>query len=112
MGPSAPKVPAGTMIEPGKSMEALLNIYEEEIVGAAKAMPAEKYSFAPSAGDLCAFAEGGLRVTKEREHIWADSGAYSAGELLLLQQPGRNEARCGCEGDGRSDFEGRYREGA
>jgi DinB superfamily len=48
MGPTAPKVPAGTIIEPGKSMEALLNIYEEEIVGAAKAMPAEKYNFAPS----------------------------------------------------------------
>jgi uncharacterized damage-inducible protein DinB len=48
MGQTAPKVPAGTMIEPGKSMESLLNIYEEEIVGAAKAMPADKYNFAPS----------------------------------------------------------------
>src|SRR5271165_5304033 len=48
MGATAPKVPAGTIIEPGKSIEALLNIYEEEIVGAAKAMPADKYSFAPS----------------------------------------------------------------
>jgi hypothetical protein len=47
-GAAAPKVPAGTMIEPGKSIEALLNIYEEEIVGAAKAMPADKYNFAPS----------------------------------------------------------------
>jgi uncharacterized damage-inducible protein DinB len=47
-GPKAPKVPAGTIIEPGKSLEALLNIYEEEIVGAVKAMPADKYSFAPS----------------------------------------------------------------
>ena len=47
-GQAAPKVPAGTIIEPGKSMEALLNIYEEEIVGAAKAMPADKYNFAPS----------------------------------------------------------------
>jgi DinB superfamily len=49
MAQSAPKVPAGTLIEPGKSMEALLNIYEEEIMGAVKAMPADKYSFAPSA---------------------------------------------------------------
>jgi hypothetical protein len=48
MGQSAPKVPAGTIIEPGKSIEALLNIYEEQIVGAAKAMPADKYNFAPS----------------------------------------------------------------
>jgi uncharacterized damage-inducible protein DinB len=48
-GQTAPKVPAGTIIEPGKSMEALLKIYEDEITGAAKAMPADKYSFAPSA---------------------------------------------------------------
>ena len=49
MGQTAPKVPAGTIIEPGKSIDALLKIYEEEITGAAKAMPADKYSFAPSA---------------------------------------------------------------
>ncbi len=49
MGQTPPKVPAGTIIEPGKSLEALLKIYEDEIAGAAKAMPADKYSFAPSA---------------------------------------------------------------
>jgi uncharacterized damage-inducible protein DinB len=36
------------MIDPGKSMDGLLKIYEEEIMGAVNAMPAEKYSFAPS----------------------------------------------------------------
>jgi hypothetical protein len=45
---AAPKVPAGTMIEPGKSLDGLLKIYEEEIMGAVNAMPADKYSFAPS----------------------------------------------------------------
>ena len=49
MGQSAPKVPAGTIIDPGKSIDGLLKIYEGEITGAAKAMPADKYSFAPSA---------------------------------------------------------------
>ena len=48
-GATAPKVPAGTMIDPGKSMDGLLKIYEEEIMGAVNAMPAEKYNFAPSA---------------------------------------------------------------
>jgi hypothetical protein len=48
MGQTPPKVPAGTMIDPGKSMDGLLKIYEDEIVGAAKAMPADKYSFGPS----------------------------------------------------------------
>jgi uncharacterized damage-inducible protein DinB len=49
MAQTAPKVPAGTMIDPGKSMDGLLTIYESQIVGAAKAMPADKFSFAPSA---------------------------------------------------------------
>ena len=48
-GQTAPKVPAGTIIEPGKSMDGLLKIYEGEIMGAVNAMPADKYSFAPSA---------------------------------------------------------------
>src|SRR6202012_1638520 len=41
-------VPAGTMIDPGKSMEVVLKIYEDQIMGAADAMPAEKYSFVPT----------------------------------------------------------------
>jgi uncharacterized damage-inducible protein DinB len=48
MGQTAPKVPAGTIIDPGKSMDTLLKLYEEEIMGAVNAMPADKYSFAPS----------------------------------------------------------------
>lgn len=49
MGATAPKVPAGTMIDPGKSMDTLLTLYEGEIMGAVNAMPADKFSFAPSA---------------------------------------------------------------
>jgi len=48
MGGTAPKVPAGTIIEPGKSMDWLLKLYEDQIMSAANAMPAEKYGFAPS----------------------------------------------------------------
>ncbi|HWW97692.1 MAG TPA: DinB family protein [Edaphobacter sp.] len=49
MGAAAPKVPAGTIIEPGKSLDGLLKIYEDQIMGAVNAMPAEKYDFAPTA---------------------------------------------------------------
>ena len=49
MGQTAPKVPAGTIIEPSKSFDALLKIYEGEMMGAVNAMPADKYNFAPSA---------------------------------------------------------------
>jgi len=48
-GATAPKVAAGTMIEPGKSLDGLLKIYEDEMMGLVNAMPADKYDFAPSA---------------------------------------------------------------
>ncbi len=48
MGASAPKVPAGSMVEPSKSLDALLSMYESEMMGLVNAMPADKYDFAPS----------------------------------------------------------------
>jgi DinB superfamily len=38
-----------TITEPSKSFNALLSQFEDEMMGVAKAMPAEKYDFAPSA---------------------------------------------------------------
>ena len=38
----------GTPIAPGDSLNALLGVLEQEVVGAADAMPAEKYDFVPS----------------------------------------------------------------
>ena len=38
----------GTVIAPSKSFDALLTIFEGEMMGVAKAMPADKYNFAPS----------------------------------------------------------------
>ncbi len=40
---------AGAMVSPAKSFDAGLSGFEKEMVGLAKAMPAEKYDFAPSA---------------------------------------------------------------
>ncbi len=48
MGTAAPKIPAGTMVDPGKSLDGLLTIYEGQIMGAVNAMPADKFDFAPS----------------------------------------------------------------
>jgi uncharacterized damage-inducible protein DinB len=45
---NAPKIEP-TMIEPAKTFGDMLSSFEEEVTGAAKAMPAEKYGFAPSA---------------------------------------------------------------
>jgi hypothetical protein len=49
MDTKAPKIAPGTMIEPAKSFDGMLSAFEEEMVPLAKAMPAEKYDFAPSA---------------------------------------------------------------
>ena len=49
MGAAAPAVAPGTAVEPSKALDDLLSLYEGEVVGVAKAMPADKYSFAPSA---------------------------------------------------------------
>jgi len=43
-----PKVAAGTKVEPSKSFDEMLTGFEKEMLGVANAMPAEKYSFAPS----------------------------------------------------------------
>ena len=49
-GPTTPpKIAPGTMIEPAKSFDTALAAFEGQFMGLAKAMPAEKYSFAPSA---------------------------------------------------------------
>jgi len=48
MGAAAPKAAPGEMIEPSKTFDGLLSIYEGEMMGVVKAMPADKYSFAPS----------------------------------------------------------------
>jgi uncharacterized damage-inducible protein DinB len=46
---SAPKVAAGTIIEPSKSFGDGLSSFEKQLMGVVNAMPAEKYDFAPSA---------------------------------------------------------------
>lgn len=45
-----PAPPLGTTENPAKAMDALLSTLEYQVVGAAKAMPADKYSFAPAQG--------------------------------------------------------------
>jgi hypothetical protein len=54
MGGTAPKIAPGTMIEPAKSFDAALSGLEDEMMGVAKEMPAEKYNFAPSAAIFAA----------------------------------------------------------
>lgn len=47
--PGGQKGPApGTVISPAQTFNALLTIYEHEMMGVVKEMPADKYNFAPS----------------------------------------------------------------
>ena len=48
-GASGGTITAGAMVSPADSCNALLSMVEGQMMGAVKAMPAEKYGFAPSA---------------------------------------------------------------
>ena len=45
-----PSPPVGTKEEPAQAVDGLLSMLEFQVVGAAKAMPADKYGFAPTQG--------------------------------------------------------------
>jgi uncharacterized damage-inducible protein DinB len=46
---AAPKVPAGTMIEPAKSFDDALDGLEKQLIPLVEAMPADRFGFTPSA---------------------------------------------------------------
>jgi hypothetical protein len=50
MSAPPPSPPLGTKEDPSKAMDGLLSSMEFQVVGAAKAMPADKYGFAPAQG--------------------------------------------------------------
>jgi uncharacterized damage-inducible protein DinB len=54
MGAAGPKAAVGSPADPAKEIDGMLSMYEEELTGAAKAMPADKYAFAPSASTFAA----------------------------------------------------------
>lgn len=45
-----PSPPVGTHEDPAKAVDGLLSLMEFQVVGVAKAMPADKYGFAPARG--------------------------------------------------------------
>ncbi len=49
MGSEKPPVPVGQAMDPGKALDEVLMTLEGQAVSAAKAMPADKYDFAPNA---------------------------------------------------------------
>ncbi len=47
MGTANEKVAVGSAVEPAKAQDALLSMFESELMGVVKAMPADKFTFAP-----------------------------------------------------------------
>jgi len=54
MGAAAARPAVGTATDPAKEIDGMLSLFEEQCMGVAKAMPAEKYGFAPTAATFAA----------------------------------------------------------
>jgi uncharacterized damage-inducible protein DinB len=78
LGQMAAPAPAKT---PGDALNASLNIVEHEFVGAADAMPEDKYSFAPSNGEF----KGVRTFAQQVKHVAAVN--YIFGSAVLEQKP-------------------------
>jgi uncharacterized damage-inducible protein DinB len=73
MGSTSAKIAPGTQMSPVQAQNELLNLFEQEFMGVAKAMPADKYNFSP-AGAAFAPAQGakydGVRTfAQEISHV-------------------------------------------
>jgi uncharacterized damage-inducible protein DinB len=52
MSSTSAKVAPGTQMSPVQAQDELLNLFEQDFMGVAKAMPADKYGFAPAAANF------------------------------------------------------------
>ena len=82
MSAPPPSPPLGTKEDPAKAMDGLLSSMEFQVVGAAKAMPADKYSFAPAQG---IFTPGQATQFDTVRNICGAGDAPGAGELLVFR---------------------------
>jgi len=81
------------LVEPSKNFEAMLSLYEKEFMEAAKAMPADKYNFAPSAAifaesqktDFLSPNNKGVRTFAEQVKHVAQANYFFANTLSGLK---------------------------
>jgi|SRR5438105_4333025 len=78
VGQMASPPPAKT---PGEAIDAILKIVEGEFVGAANAMPEDKYSFAPSNGEF----KGVRTFAQQVKHVAAVNHIFGA--AILQEKP-------------------------
>lgn len=80
MGATSAKVAAGTQMSPVQAQDELLNLFQEEFMGVAKAMPADKYGFAPASANGAKF-DGVRTFAQEVSHVTL-ANYYFASKIL------------------------------
>ena len=89
-GSTSAKVAAGTQMSPVQAQYELLNLFEHDFMGVAKAMPAEKYGFAPAAANF-ASSQGakydGVRTFAQQISHVTTANYYFASTILGEKMP-------------------------
>ena len=85
MGSTSAKVATGTQMSPVQAQDELLNLFEEEFMGVAKAMPADKYSFAPASTNGAKY-DGVRTFAQEVSHVTL-ANYYFASKILGEKVP-------------------------
>jgi len=90
MGSTREKVASGTQMSPVQAQDELLNLFESEFMSVAKAMPADKYSFAPAASNFAASQgakyEGVRTFAQEISHVTL-ANYFFASKILGEKMP-------------------------
>ena len=85
MSSTSAKVAPGTQMSPVQAQDELLNLFEQDFMGVAKAMPADKYGFAPAAANF-APAQGakydGVRTFAQQISHVTLANYYFASKIL------------------------------
>lgn len=85
MSATEAKVAPGTAMSPVQAEDELLNLFEHEFMGVAKAMPADKYSFAPPSTNGAKY-EGVRTFAQEISHV-SEANYYFASKILGEKLP-------------------------
>ncbi len=123
-GSTRAKVAAGSQMSPVQAQEELLNLFEQEFMGVAQAMPADKYGFAPTTATFVpsqgAKYDRVRTFAQEISHV-TTANYYFASKILGEKMPvdpknlaesdderGTPEGRCGffrlCTQGARDDY--------
>ena len=86
MSSASAKVAPGAQMSPVQAEDELLNLFEQEFMGVAKAMPADKYSFAPASTNGAKY-DGVRTFAQEISHVTM-ANYFFASKILGEKFPG------------------------